>query len=198
MRKGFSQAGQDLFVLEILDDKRFGTFLEVGSQDPIALSNTFLLESEYGWTGIGVEISRKFANKYNRVRLSKCIRADATKIDYLELVESYNLPKVIDYLSLDIEPGLNTLKALISIPFDSYKFRVITFEHDFYANKLNNQVRSFSRSILESLGYVLVVEDVMMAGNIFEDWWVNPNYVSKEKIARFKNKEIEGLNVATK
>lgn len=53
-----SQFGQDVHVLHtIYKGKRNGYFIEVGAYDGIESSNTYLLEKEYGWTGICVECS---------------------------------------------------------------------------------------------------------------------------------------------
>lgn len=50
-----SRHGQDRWVLGHLDGKREGYFVELGAYDGIIESNTHLMESEYGWTGICIE-----------------------------------------------------------------------------------------------------------------------------------------------
>jgi len=42
-----SQAAQDIFVLKCLKNKTEGTFVEIGSHDPILINNTYLLEKTY-------------------------------------------------------------------------------------------------------------------------------------------------------
>jgi len=58
MMKYNSQAreNQDRFALAILDSKENGTYVEVGGYLPIEWSNTFMLEREFGWTGISLEL----------------------------------------------------------------------------------------------------------------------------------------------
>jgi len=51
----YSQAGQDIYVTRILNKKQNGYFVEVGANNGIFLSNTYLLEKSYGWAGICVE-----------------------------------------------------------------------------------------------------------------------------------------------
>ena len=50
-----SQLFQDLFVLEKLNWKKSGYFVEFGATNGLDLSNTYLLEKEFFWTGILVE-----------------------------------------------------------------------------------------------------------------------------------------------
>lgn len=50
-----SQIGQDLFTLYSLNWKRGGYFVEFGATNGVDLSNTYLLEKDFGWTGILAE-----------------------------------------------------------------------------------------------------------------------------------------------
>jgi FkbM family methyltransferase len=50
-----AQLRQDLLVLWLLDFKRNGVFIEFGATDGVDLSNTYLLEDKYGWSGILAE-----------------------------------------------------------------------------------------------------------------------------------------------
>jgi len=55
LRKSRSQIRQDLFVLSQLNFKKNGYFVEFGATNGVNLSNTYLLEKEFGWTGILAE-----------------------------------------------------------------------------------------------------------------------------------------------
>jgi hypothetical protein len=82
-------------------------------------------------------------------------------------------------LQLDIEPSANTYEALLSIPFDEYKFRVITYEHDHYVD-VSESYRDKSREYLTKMGYQLVVTNVAEDDeSAFEDWWVHPDLVDE-------------------
>jgi FkbM family methyltransferase len=65
-----SQLLQDVFVLSALDRKKKGYFIEAGASDGIDLSNTFLLEKNFGWSGLLVEPSRTSFRKLSSNRIS--------------------------------------------------------------------------------------------------------------------------------
>lgn len=56
--KSRSQIRQDLFVLSVLNFKKNGFFVDFGSTNGKSLSNTYLLEKEFGWQGILAEPAR--------------------------------------------------------------------------------------------------------------------------------------------
>jgi len=55
LKNSYSQLKQDLNVLKHFNNKKNGYFVEVGAADGINLSNTYLLEKKYDWTGICIE-----------------------------------------------------------------------------------------------------------------------------------------------
>lgn len=166
--RSFSQAKQDIFVLSSLPNKFGGYFLDIGAAMPRENNNTFLLESEYGWDGLLFEIDPRHKPGL-KGRSAKLIFEDATKIDYKRLFEDNNVPKVIDYLSLDLDPPTATLEVLKRLPLEEYSFRCITFEHDSYW--FGDSVRQESRDILLSFGYTLEVPNVECTDGPFEDWY---------------------------
>ena len=183
-KNGNGQAKQDSFVLNVLNEKRNGWYVEVGSNDPIIYNNTYLLETEYDWNGVGFDWDQSLVDNYNNVRKNKCISTDATKFDYLKYFKENKFPKQIDYLQLDIEPAHQTLAALKQMPLDEYRFSVITYEHDLYADPANKEIKKESIDILSSLGYKLLVENVddSSPDRVFEDWWIDPKVIRSTNI----------------
>ena len=182
IERNYSQTYQDMFVLSVLNGLRRGSYLEIGSGDPTYNSNTNLLEKEFGWRGISIDIKDTEVNKFNSQRKNKAVCADATKVNYEKILSGFG--EVIDYLQIDTEPSSTSFETLLSVPFDKYKFRVITFEHD-HALDITRKYREKSRRYLSSLGYKLIVPDVGPTDwYSFEDWWVEPNLVDIEKLEK--------------
>lgn len=186
-----SEAGQESFVLNMLDEKRDGYYVEVGTFESKRTSNTWLLETKYGWKGVGFEIVLEYVEEYNANRSNPCIMANAALFDYKTFFDNNNVPKRVDYLQLDIEPAFNTLLALLQIPLKDYRFSVITFEHDLYYDQANAIYKEKQKEILTSHGYVLAVENVKVDApgwplREFEDWWVDPEVVGSEKYKDLK------------
>lgn len=180
----YSQSYQDMFVLSMLNGKKNGTYVEIGSNDYFFCNNTFLLEKNFNWKGIGVEIEEQHVNLYNKKRKNPCVLKDATKIDYEKFFFDLQFPQEIDYLQLDCDPPSITYEILLSIPFDKYKFAVITYEHDYYCDDTKS-FQEKSKVHLESYGYLRVVNNISVDENKpFEDWWVHPDLIDKSIISK--------------
>ena len=179
MYKG--QVLQDKFVLNILKEKKNGFFLEIGSNHPININNTYLLEKIYDWKGIMVEYDSNFLPLYKEHRPNSIhIINNATTLDYKNVFETNNVPFFSDYLQIDLEANngstINTLQKLDKEIFDRYKFATVTFEHDIYHTNFDN-TRLKSRDIFKKRGYLCVFEDISNDGNPYEDWYVHPDLV---------------------
>jgi|688.fasta_scaffold545855_2 FkbM family methyltransferase len=70
--KSYSQFNQDQIVLKINDYKKNGYFVDIGANDGITGSNTYLLEKEYNWNGICVEPLPDEFDKCNKIRNCIC------------------------------------------------------------------------------------------------------------------------------
>lgn len=197
-----SQAGQDMWVCGFFKNKRDGFFLDVGAYDPIYLSNTHFLESNLNWNGICIEPNSKYYNKLKQNRKCECvnvavynyngkisfnvdninewasgvsdngnIEVDCKTID--TILKENNAPKIIDYMSLDIEGG--EYEALRGINFNEYDIILITVEHNLHMG--NVELKNNIYEILTNNGYVRTHDNVKVDNLPFEDWYVLKKYL---------------------
>jgi hypothetical protein len=188
-----SQVKQDQFVWTVLDGKTNGTWLEIGAGHPINGNNTHHLEQHFGWHGISIDIE-DYSLLWKDTRRTLLTVADALDFDYTNL-----LPHC-DYLQIDVDLAQQAL-AILEKLVPVHCFSVITFEHDAYTGTSDNlHARMRSRQILEHAGYRCVVPDVALLTSMipqhtldrypgtvfsFEDWWINPNFVSPTSLEPF-------------
>ena len=165
--KSYSQCKQDLYVLEKLNNKKDGYYIEIGAYHPTDISNTKLLE-ELGWCGLSFD-ANNISSIWTSFRKNEFIWADALNFNFKKCFEEKNVPSEIDYLSLDIDQA--TLGCLKILPLKEYKFKVITLEHDEYSQ--GSAKKNAMREILFSYGYKLDKPDVKNDGHIYEDWWLS-------------------------
>lgn len=192
-----AQIFQDLYVLYKLGQKRGGYFVEFGAMDGVNISNTYRLETSYGWKGILAEPNPVFHEalaKNRKARIDRrCVwretganvefdmaerselssvagfsrAASAQKtmvatVSLRDLLSEHKAPAIIDYLSVDTEGS--ELEILQAFDF-SYRFRVITIEHNFNAAN-----RSALHLLLSVRGYVREFE----AFSRWDDWYFHP------------------------
>jgi hypothetical protein len=140
-------------------------------------NNTALLEKQFNWRGISIDLDER---QVSTERSTPFLIKNALEIDYAKIIREMNLGPAVDYLQLDCDPAEVTFEILKKIPFDEYKFKVITFEHDHY-NTDRKDLRELSREFLKSKGYTLVVNDIAPdEWRNYEDWWVCAEYISKD------------------
>jgi len=189
MTNFYSDAKQDQFVVNILNFKKNGYCVDIGSCHSIFSNNTFYFQ-DLDWTSISVEIESVYNESYGTRKSGVHLNEDALGVDYRQVFEEYEFPKNIDYLSLDVDTlSLNVLKIL---PLDEYRFKVITIEHDGYL--YGDEYREEQRSILESFGYLLLCSNVYVQQPgyegkeyPFEDWWVDPSEFDESLMQKLKS-----------
>ena len=177
-------SSQEAFVLEMLDYKKNGFYVELGAFHSSEGSNTYELEKTYDWQGVSFELLDERRNEFIANRANPCM-GDALNFDYIAYFQNNHFPKQIDYLQVDIDTGYDratrpngnhytTLLGLITVPLTQYRFSVITFEHDANMYFRNTGQRDAQREILDCLDYTLVVR------TIHEDWWVDSSVISPD------------------
>lgn len=170
---GRGESGQDNFAFEYCQRKPNGTFLDIGSNEPVRFNNTYALE-EVGWRGWLVDINPDYAQACRNQRVSPFLCADALTVDWKKLLGGAALP--IDFLSLDIDENTerNLATGILKNIFASgLSFRCATIEHDFYRH--GPHPRDAIREVMNSAGYRLAHANVEIrkgCGKPFEDWWV--------------------------
>lgn len=180
---------QEAFVIDILKKKKNGYYVELGAAHYSNGNNTYLLEKDYGWTGVSFEIVDSMKEEFNKNRKNPCM-GDALSFNYVKYFEENSFPKQIDYLQLDIDAGYDltgrpagnshlTLQGLIALPLNTYRFTIITFEHDTNMYWRNSGMRDAQREILDSFGYAMVHR------SYHEDWWVDPSVLSHAEFREF-------------
>jgi SAM-dependent methyltransferase len=180
IKQNYSQCFQDMFVLMMLKGKKTGEYVEIGCGDSWFSNNTALLWKEFAWVGLSIDIDQKVIDKFT-IERSSALCVDATKLDFkTALGESRD----IDYLQIDCDPAIISFQILQKIPFEKYRFAVITFEHDNFCDE-HKEIKERSRKYLESFGYVMVVNNISEDRfSDFEDWWVHPDLVDKNILER--------------
>lgn len=198
IRLSKSQIRQDLFALNELKFKKNGFFVEFGATDGVSLSNTYLLEKEFGYTGILAEPNprqrKNIALERKAIIVEECVwsksgenlkfiddgdlsTADRFKkfsqweniikkpsfyvktITLTDMLDKYNAPTLIDYLSIDTEGS--EFDILLEHDFSKYNFSVITVEHNYTAQ------RSKIYNLLTKNGYRRKYEGLSMQ----DDWY---------------------------
>ena len=97
-----SQLMQDLFALSVLGEKRNGYFVEFGGGDGVTFSNSYMLETTFGWTGIVAEPSATFAPKVAANRRctidTRCVwSTSGEKLKFSEVGELSSLTQFAKY-----------------------------------------------------------------------------------------------------
>jgi len=74
-QQSHSQIAQDLWVAYFMKEMSGGVFLEIGAGDGKYMSNTLMLERDFGWSGLLVEPNPELVVQLQSIRLAPCIQA---------------------------------------------------------------------------------------------------------------------------
>lgn len=126
-----AQIFQDLWVLHETGEMKGGYFVEFGATDGVSLSNTFLLESEYGWNGILAEPNpvwheRLKANRKAAISESCVAARDGETVTFLATDEP-ELGTMAAFAPEDIHAGARHRANKISVTTISLNALLATY-----------------------------------------------------------------------
>lgn len=175
----YAKEGQDLAAMALLGKN--GYFLDIGMGVCDDGNNSLRLE-EAGWNGLMFDLSSENVSIANQKRRNKAIQCDVTTFSFEDCLLENSAPFLIDYISMDTDAA-NT-ELVTRFPFDKYEFCFLTFEHDFY-NTGWERKRACEKALAKYPKYVRIVDNCLVNGLAWEDWWINTDYVSSS--FRFSN-----------
>lgn len=171
-----SQLGQDRLVASALEGKRDGTYVDIGAGQPELISNTVVLEREFGWHGALCDIEYETRLTHERSKRNT-VYGDAFAVSWKYVFDQLkDEDGWIDYLSLDLEPPERTINLLLTLPFDRAKFRVATIEHDRYRGSDGELRNDLVRNLMiwhGYLGFAEVTLDLNGKPAHIEDWFIH-------------------------
>ncbi len=129
-----SQNNEEDIILNLFKLKRNGTFLDIGANDGVTLSNTFALANNYGWTGLLVEASptayERMLKNYELIDRDIDLQnvAIGKEDGVLEFYESGELlgKGDVSLVSSGVRSELDRWESL-KIPFHKIKIPMISF-----------------------------------------------------------------------
>ena len=201
LERSNSQLDQELAALAASGMKRGGFFVEFGATDGVTLSNTYFLESEWGWNGILAEPGLEWQTQLLKNRRAK-ISTDAVWSvtgEKLSFVESGELSTLSDFRNSDHHQrsgrkyqvttiSLNDLLAQHEAPqhidflsidtegseleiLESFDFGLHTFGFICVEHNFTDS-REKIANLLTSKGYERVLGDV----SEWDDWYILVNH----------------------
>lgn len=196
-----SQLRQDLFALTYTDFKRNGFFVEFGATDGHTLSNTWLLENQFGWSGILAEPARVFQDALKQNRScgieTRCVwkqtgdtltftqaprRENSSlspfaKKSYAWRGETYDV-ETISLADMLIAHDAPEVIDFLSVDTEGSEFDILNaFDFDRWTFRVMTVEHNMApqrekiHSLLTSKGYRRVHEDISR----FDDWYLGPD-----------------------
>lgn len=173
----YSQLGQDIIVDRLFQQKENGTFVDVGASFFDNMNNTYFFEKERSWRGVAVELDSVYNDGWLNRPKTVYLNQNALDVDYAKFFADNNMPNVIDYFSIDLEPPEVTYQAFCKVMETNYIFNVITFEVDYYRYTLS---RDPARKMVQEKGYLLLSE-IKQGDSHIDDVYIHESFYEKIK-----------------
>lgn len=195
-----SQLRQDLFALAMLDFREGGYFVEFGATDGENLSNTCLMERDFGWTGLLAEPGRSW---HSLLRANRACTVDTrcvwhTTGETLQFTEAPHLEQsgitsyvktrrrlrgqtydvaTISLNDLLAEQGAPAVIDYMSVDTEGSEFGILNaVDFDRWSFRVLTIEHNFApqrtdiHALLTGKGYRRVLESVSR----FDDWYLGP------------------------
>ena len=201
-----SQIGQDVLALCVNGLKRNGFFVEFGATDGVELSNTFILEKKFGWTGILCEPARVWhnglANNRNCFIDTRCVWRQSDEL--IEFAQASNpvLSTIVDFKDSDIHADSRANSLVYQVKTVSLRDLLRTYKAPFEIDFLSIDTEGSEYSILQDFDFseyrfnVICIEhnytstrdkvfDLLVSNGYkrvyrelskFDDWYVRSDY----------------------
>lgn len=184
----YSDAYQDIFTLKLFNSTPSGYFLDIGCSDGVDKNNTLILE-RHGWNGILFDRESYHIENSRKNRRNPAVQQDISKPNVMRAtLQELSAPKVIDYISLDIDQA--SLTCLQNFPLDEYRFKFMTFEHDLYSGRPDSIDRkNIAPQLLQEFGYIRIANNVLWNNLPYEDWFVDPSYFDMSRFENFIHRD---------
>jgi FkbM family methyltransferase len=173
MQQSSAQLFQDLFVLFALNLKKSGVFVEFGATNGMALSNTLLLERQFGWTGILAEPARCWhealkANRKARIDLRCVWKVSGEQLEFNETTLP-ELSTITRYTDGDFNKAARTSASAYTV--ETVSLRDLLVAHDCPAtiDYLSIDTEGSELEILRAFDFKAYAIDVLTVEHNFKE-----------------------------
>ena len=146
----FTESGKIMEFLTVANQKKDGEIIYNGIDPEPGLSSLKKYADNGDWA--------------SKVRLKNSKKEIVETITLNDLLDFYDAPKIIDYMSIDSEGS--ELDILKSFDFSKRKICIISVEHNYHP--INRKKINF---ILEKVGYKRIYQNLSK----FDDWYIMNN-----------------------
>lgn len=152
-----AQLWQDLFVLSELKFKKNGFFVEFGATNGVELSNTYLLEKDFNWTGILAEPAKCWHSELRRNRSvfieDKCVWVDSTSTLTFNETSTPELSTISSFSSGDMHQQSRHSGREYEVDTISLNDLLIKYNAPYNMDYLSIDTEGSEFSILSSLDF---------------------------------------------
>ena len=152
-----SQLGQDILALCINGLKRDGFFVEFGATDGVELSNTFLLEKKFGWTGILCEPGNIWHRDLAKNRTcfidTRCVANKSDELIDFAQAPNAVLSTIVDFQDSDLHAGARANSLVYQVKTVSLRELLRTYNSPFEIDFLSIDTEGSEYSILRDFDF---------------------------------------------